>query len=531
MKKIQILSIIMYYFIDTLPMHAATSISLFNPGITTTAVGAHPAGMAITADGLLLYVANSSSDTVSVINIKTNKVITTITGFDQPNTITINPAGTKAYVTNSRYGGANTVSIIDLNAKNITTYNTIIATIAGFNGPSGMAITSDGKFGYVINFGNPNNVVQAGNTVNYVNLTTNAIVGPAITVGLYPSAIALAPNNAYAYVTNFSAPSVSTGSVSVIDTNTAHTTTFNTVLKTISGFFGPMSIAVTANGALGYVTNYGNNPNATSGTTVSVINLNNASSTAYTIINTITVGPQPLAIAIDPAGNYAYVTLYGKGGTGKLVTIQINNNTVVTPAFTLPHGPNQIAIAPNRLQAFVTNYTGATISTLSFANTFALSLFNIPSPIQLFVNNLYQNNISAETLVNNVMISTVQTLTLLITGITIAPPAYNIYYETAQFTAAPLACSGQGAPYISTCSFDNTNIGIRIFINTAIINTNAFYYNGSYSSSYYYDIAYTNIPAGANSFAIDLKTQIGLLTTTAGTTTYAATPYTIPPNY
>ena len=127
-----------------------------NTVIATIPVGQTPAGIAVTPNSLYAYVANNNNagipgaDTVSVLNLTNNTLQQTISdsSFREPYTVTINAAGTKAYVTNS---GGSTVTIIDL------TTNTVTGTIDGFGspygGPSGFVITPDGNYAYVTNFG------------------------------------------------------------------------------------------------------------------------------------------------------------------------------------------------------------------------------------------------------------------------------------------------------------------------------------------------------------------------------------------
>ena len=90
-------------------------------------------------------------------------------------------SGTTAYVTNSN---TTTISIIDLSS------NTVTGVITGFDGRSGMVITPDGTTAYVNNYGSAGNVGSGnGRTVRVVDLTTNTIVGSAITVGLAPASL------------------------------------------------------------------------------------------------------------------------------------------------------------------------------------------------------------------------------------------------------------------------------------------------------------------------------------------------------
>src|SRR3989338_2590814 len=118
--------------------------------VATITVGVNPAVIAITPDNRYGYVANNNNyaipgqDCVTVLDLRTNLPITTIfdNSFDEPYRITINKAGTKAYVANS---GGSTISIIDIAT------NTVTGIITGFDGPSGIVIK--GHRAYVNNYG------------------------------------------------------------------------------------------------------------------------------------------------------------------------------------------------------------------------------------------------------------------------------------------------------------------------------------------------------------------------------------------
>ena len=359
------------YSIVLLLMPAYLYAAPANTVVGTVNVGVTPAGLAVTPDNKFIYVANNNNygitngDSVTVINAATNLPVLTITdaSFNQPYTVTINPAGTIAYVTNSN---SSTITII-----NIAT-NTVIGTITGFDGPSGMAITPDGNTAYVNNYGGPGGVGSGnGTTVRVVNLNTNLIVGPAITVGLAPASLAITPNGAFVYVINYVNGNPGTGTISVIQTSN------NTVVDTITGFSGPFAIAINPLGTLAYVTNFGSNNFAPYGTTVSVVNLN-----SNTITATIPVGIQPSGIAITPDGKYAYAsnynTLYAATGfadltpgEGTVNIIDIATNTVIPPTIAVGQSPDAVAISPNGQYAYVSNFASNTV------NVIALQSFNI----------------------------------------------------------------------------------------------------------------------------------------------------------
>ena len=163
----------------------------------------NPQGIAITPDGQYAYVTNSSNSSVSVISIATNSLLLT-PGLDfvfsRPQGIAITPDGNYAYVTNagSFFSPDTSVSVIDTNPSS-STYNTIIDTIFGFEGPYDIAITSDGQYAYVTNFYSNN-----GTSVGVIDIATNSLLlTPGLDSGFSaPQGIAITPNDQYAYVAN-----------------------------------------------------------------------------------------------------------------------------------------------------------------------------------------------------------------------------------------------------------------------------------------------------------------------------------------
>lgn len=85
------------------------------------------------------YIANSGSNSVSVIDTATNTVVATVGVGLVPYRVAVNPAGTRVYVTNN---GGNNVSVID------TSSNTVVATIPVGSGvvtaPHGIAVNPAG---------------------------------------------------------------------------------------------------------------------------------------------------------------------------------------------------------------------------------------------------------------------------------------------------------------------------------------------------------------------------------------------------
>jgi YVTN family beta-propeller protein len=229
-------------------------------------VGSSPFGVAITPDGAFAYVANLSSNNVSVIATATNTVVATVPVGTGPRFVAITPDGAFAYVTN---GDSNNVSVID------TATNTVGPTVAVGVRPFGVAITPDGAFVYVTN--------QFSDNVSVIDTATNTVVATVKIVGPVgvvagPVFVAITPDGAFAFVSNFSA-----NNVSVIDTAT------NTDVAGFAVGAGPAGIAITPDGAFVYVVNDGSDD-------VSVF-----ATASNTVVATVAVGNLPLVVAITPA--------------------------------------------------------------------------------------------------------------------------------------------------------------------------------------------------------------------------------------
>ena len=77
--------------------------------VATIAVGRGPIGVAVDSTTDLIYVANSGSSTVSVINGATNRVVATVSVGGLPEGVAVDSTTDLIYVTNNRSG---TVSVI-----------------------------------------------------------------------------------------------------------------------------------------------------------------------------------------------------------------------------------------------------------------------------------------------------------------------------------------------------------------------------------------------------------------------------------
>lgn len=252
--------------------------------------------MFILIDGTGAYVSNGFGTTVSVIDMTTNSVDTTITVGSSPRQPVKN--GTGIYIVNYT---TRSISIID--SRSNTVAKTILIGNAGMTAPvstgTGVFIMSSSSGTVVVIDVRTNTKTReisvgsspiagvvsgtglyiANNSSSNISLIdlTKQIVVKTITVGSTPQSLAVSGTGVY--VTNFLS-----NTVSIIDTRT------NTKTKDITTGTAPNGIA--ANGTGVYVSNYG-------GTSVSVINTQ-----TNTIIRTITVGSLPLTAAFNGTGVY-----------------------------------------------------------------------------------------------------------------------------------------------------------------------------------------------------------------------------------
>ena len=329
--------------------------------LATVQTGVNPAGVAITLDSKTAYVANNNNygipggDSVTVIDLTTYSVKTTIqdASFNQPYTATLSRDGTKVYITNSN---TTTISIIDVAT------NTVIGVIDGFDGPSGMAISPDGTIAYVNNYGSPPPGVGSGHgtLVSIVNLENDIFSESILLEDPAPSAVALTPDGSTLYIASYVDGQPGTGTVTVYDTR------IGMITNVIPGFSGPFKIAIPTNDVSVYVTNFGSNNFSPIGTTVSIFDI-----ATQTRRKDVKVGIQPAGIAISPNSPYAYVTLYdtletdpttgsSTAGQGVVAIIDTKTNTVIAPSFAVGQSPGDIAISPDGSLAVITNYTSNT---------------------------------------------------------------------------------------------------------------------------------------------------------------------------
>jgi YVTN family beta-propeller protein len=169
--------------------------------------GPYPAGLAISADGSTLFVANNLDNTMTRIDAATGAVLSTTPVGSNPYTVVLSSDGKSAYVSN--WGGEQTftppftvteqspgsVSVID------ATTGAFERTIQVGTHPSAMAVDPASGDLYVAN--------TDSDTVSVIDTSTNAVVRtidvapvPSAPVGSSPDALAFASNGQTLFVAN-----------------------------------------------------------------------------------------------------------------------------------------------------------------------------------------------------------------------------------------------------------------------------------------------------------------------------------------
>jgi YVTN family beta-propeller protein len=228
---------------------------------------------------------------------------------------------------------ANQAAVLD------TSTNALLPAIATGAGPTGIAVSHDGRRAYVVN--------QAGNTVTVIDVAT---MTPAATipVGNGPLTLAVSPDDRKAYVTR---PAADVVTVLDLTTNTA---TGDIALPGLS----PRGIAFTPDGQTAWVV----------GNTARRIDV--ATNTPGPGI--ALAGPAD-AVAVSGNGMTAWVTLPGLNAIQPVSTV-LGGTTIAVGA-----APSQIALSPDGTTLYVTNTASNTVSVVAVATSAVVATIPVGS--------------------------------------------------------------------------------------------------------------------------------------------------------
>jgi DNA-binding beta-propeller fold protein YncE len=346
--------------------------------ITTGAVD--PQSIALDPAGRFAYVLNGGCEGgfaayVSMYTINpTTGALTTIGspvptyGFgDYPGSINVDPLGKFVYVTNEGdpwSGDDGNVEIYSIDAMTgaLTPTGSIIGNCPGLCNPSPMVVDASGKFAYVVTGG-------AGVPFNIAMYTIDATTGAltsigSIAAGTVPVSVAVDPAGKFVYVATANATPGLAGSLSTYAINT--TTGVLVSTGTIGAGTDPSFIAVDPTGEFAYVTNSGSN-------NVSIYTINSATGSLASV-GTIAAGTDPVSVAVDPAGRFAYVTNSSSNNVS-MYTINSSTGSLTSIGMIAAElSPSSIAIHPSGKFAYVTNSGSNDVSMYSIGATGTLTL-------------------------------------------------------------------------------------------------------------------------------------------------------------
>jgi YVTN family beta-propeller protein len=338
--------------------------------------------------------------------IHAETVIANITVGIEPWGVAITPNGEYVYIAN--FGGG-AVMEIDTATGGVT------STMYVGDSPLGIAITTNGEYAYV---------TRASGIVSVINMESKIVIS-SIPVGSQPYGVAITPDGEYVYVTN----GYGSGSVSLISTIT------NNVVSTIPVGLSPYDVAFTPNGEYAYVTAYAN------GGTVYVINTNTSS-----VSSIISVGSNPYGVAITPDGEYAYVTNLNSGTVSVISTA---TNTV-SATITVGISPSDVAITPDGAYAYVTNIGSHSVYVIDTTTNTVKSIISVgrePHNVAITPDGeyAYVTNYDGDS------VSVIATL-----SIEISPSSWTL--DMGQFKTFTATPSGGSGTYLSYQWYDGESI-------------------------------------------------------------------------
>lgn len=244
----------------------------------------------VTQAGPLIYVANSLSNSVSVIDTDTETVTHTIAiEGGEPVAVAAHPFEPIAYVNDRELGKT---YVIDTRTHTITT------TIEYDQNPdAGVIFNREGTRAYVTQ-----RVFPDTGILTVIDASTHTVI-ETIPVGNAPSGVVIHPDGHTAYVSNF-----------LSDDNYIVDLTTSTVLDILPGGENPQGVTMPPDGKFAYIPNR-------SGDTLTVIDTNSNS-----IVATIPVGPAPGLAGFLPDSSLAYIP---SRGDKTIAVVDMSTHTVI----------------------------------------------------------------------------------------------------------------------------------------------------------------------------------------------------------
>lgn len=291
--------------------------------------------VAVDPTGHYVYLANGQSSTISGFAInQTSGALSAISGsswstMSYGDSTAVDPAGKFLYVSYYLSGGN------DLAVYSITPGSGALTAVGGgtsLTGPSGIAVSQNGKFAYAVVNGNLGGNYLYGFTVDSGTGALSGISGSPFYCGNTPEGIAVDPLSRFLYVTNYGS---STLHAYTIDGSTGVPTAVSGSFTTGGGYdrqaFDPA-------GKFLYITN-------NSGTSVTGYTINQTTG-APSQIGVYSTGSTPQGVAVDPTGTFVYVANTATNGGISIFSINSSSGALAAVStFGTTSAYNSVAIA------------------------------------------------------------------------------------------------------------------------------------------------------------------------------------------
>lgn len=280
--------------------------------------------------------ANSGSNTVTVLDVVHLRQERTLRVGEQPTGVAADPKKNEVYVVNT---GSGTVSVIDAEK------NSVVATIPVHQRPYFISVSEDGKRAYVANSGS--------NNVSFLDLDKRkeiAVVG----VGESPGLARISPDGHTLVVSN----RVS-GSVSLVDTQTER------VRAVFPGCPGATDIVVLPNSDKAFIACSG-------GHQVMVLALakttpDGAAQSDYTpsktdaLLDMLDVGQTPVHLAMKPDSGEIFVSNFDSNTISEIAT----GTNEVGGAYQVGTHPSDGVVSADNTTLYVSNFDASSIDVFS----------------------------------------------------------------------------------------------------------------------------------------------------------------------
>ena len=287
------------------------------------------AGVALDMANGYLYVSNPAGNHTSVIDPSTERVIANIRVGTNPVGLTVDPTNDYIYVANA---GSNNVSVIN------GTTNKVVDTLGVGNGPDAVTVDMTHNKVYVANSNCPNIMSCGTGTVSVINGTSDTVTG-SVVVGLNPDGLTVDQANGRVYVTNM-------GELSGGNWLSSNVSIFDDANDSPVGSIpvGKLPRDLALDGATGSLF-------VTEGDSNNVVVINTTTDSVDTSLPMGPYGTQPMGIVMDAANGNLYATDEGANN----LRIIYGANQTLGVRIPLHSQPKDVAIDSVRDRVYVSD--------------------------------------------------------------------------------------------------------------------------------------------------------------------------------